>query len=103
MSESWQAKLRRLGIQKGTRKLKPATKPPRDLPPPPAQMDDGQEPISLTEMIPAGRVEPSAEDGCFVVDRVYPMSHMHGDLPLESLLGLSAESLTIISSTCFRW
>ncbi len=94
MSESWQAKLRRLGIQKGTRKLKPASKPPRELPPP-AQMADEQEPISLTEMIPAGRVAPSAEDGCFVVDRVYPMSHMHGDLPLESLLGLSAEAAAI--------
>jgi uncharacterized protein len=85
MTETWQEKLRRLGVVKGARNLKP-THPPRPISHPPSAI-----PLSLTTqpLMPGGRLEETAVGPCFVVDKVYPLHYRHGTAPLAALLDRS--------------
>ena len=95
MDDEARRRLKRLGVVKGARNLKtPARRvqiPGRDRltqPVAPDQVppDDGPPP-PLEQLLP-GAAEVSNERGsCLVWDRVYPIAHVHGGLPLQALLG----------------
>lgn len=87
-------RLRRLGVVKGARYLKPA--PPRrenisrisvsETNVNPAA--DEQENHSLERLLPGGRVVETAFGSCFVLDHVYPISYQHGNDRLADLCDL---------------
>ena len=86
-----QAKLRRLGVVKGTRQLKPA--PPvdpallRPFTPPtpkPEPHDDDIQPLET--LLPGGQLVATAEGDCFVLDNVYHLEYQHGTDRLADLL-----------------
>jgi uncharacterized protein YprB with RNaseH-like and TPR domain len=95
-----QAKLRRLGVVKGARDLKPARElkpaPPVDEPllrpfsphqPLHSLDDDDIQP--LEKLLPGGQLVETAEGSCFVLDHVYALEHQHGDDHLADLLRFS--------------
>jgi uncharacterized protein len=83
MSESLQDRLRRLGVVKGARHLKPvAPRPPTPAPPP----DEPDEPVPLERLLAGGQVEATAVGACYVLDKVYPLAYRHGREPLVALL-----------------
>ncbi len=94
MSDDFQTRLRRLGVTRGARQLKPASPIEKPLPEP------GQEPghsggrpyppaeelRGIDQVMPAGRLEENEAGAFFVVDRVYPLIHRHGSRRLDELL-----------------
>ncbi len=98
MDESLQERLRRLGVQKGTRHLRippvlPVT-PPAPTPQAsgitfrPAQGLDGEDVLPLTQLLPGSQVVETAVGSCLVVDRVYPPGYQHGANRLAEALAL---------------
>lgn len=93
MNEDWQEKLRRLGVAKGVRHLKPAppVAPPSERPlPSPAEPSflehaSFDDPQPLHVLLPGGRLESTAEGECFIVDKVYPLTYRHGADTLADL------------------
>lgn len=93
MDENWQDKLRRLGVVKGTRNLKPA--PP---------VESGQFSVdsdqtvfssdhssratdhSLDVLLPGLELVEANDSACYVLDKVYPLSYRHGPDQLADLL-----------------
>ena len=76
--------LRRLGVNKGARHIRPAS-PPR--PSDEAALHRGA-PQPLETLLPGGRLEMCAEGACFILDHVYPVHHHHGPDTLAGLLAL---------------
>ena len=100
MGEDYLNKLRRLGVTKGARDLKPAQpKTADDVRRPYSESASGN--LSDTEddrpelglLLPGGQVVQNEMGGCFVLDHVYPASFRHGSHELGDLVGLSAESI----------
>jgi len=93
MGEDKLKRLRRLGVVKGARHLKPALprsqekldqyfdRPEYDSP----EENPGQENLSLAVLFPEGQVIETDYGSCFVLDQVYPLTHRHGE---DSLAGL---------------
>lgn len=102
-SDTLQAQLRRLGVFKGVRHLKPASSPRRE--PPPVQPlptpdlpsfglePDDVRPLEL--LLPGGRLEETAEGACFILDKVYAVVAHHGAGRLDELLGLSPTAAAV--------
>jgi uncharacterized protein len=88
MTEAWQEKLRRLGVVKGARSLKPTrpVQPAQDRSPRPIPQSP---PANPQPVMPGGRLEETAVGPCFVVDKVYPLHHRHGTKLLAALLDRS--------------
>lgn len=95
MDENWQTRLRRLGVVKGTRHLPPP--PVKGTPPPPTPADltfrppelgEPDDPPPLPLLLPGGRVQETAVGGCFLVDRLYPLTYRHGADQLGDLVQL---------------
>ena len=82
MTDEIAALLRRLGVQKGARHLRPA-------PPPPPARPSGPPPLDM--LLPGGRLIEAAAGACFVVERVYPAHHRHGHDALADLLALAPD------------
>lgn len=96
MREEVRRRLRRLGVVKGARQLKPLQKTgvadPDRRPDVAAAytaaiFDD--EPQPLARLLPGGRIEETANGACFVVDKVYPLAHRHGSYRLADLCALT--------------
>ena len=85
MSEELLDRLRRLGVTRGTRALKPAA--PRAW----SNRYLEEASLALEQQFPGGHVEENALGAYFVVDAVYPQEHRHGPSALSSLLTLSPE------------
>jgi uncharacterized protein YprB with RNaseH-like and TPR domain len=88
MNQEAMARLRRLGVVKGTRHLKPVSHSSTAGPSvfaPPRVPDDG-EPQPLPALLPGLALAETPEGACFVLDHVYPLNHRHGDDHLDSLL-----------------
>jgi uncharacterized protein YprB with RNaseH-like and TPR domain len=85
MSQDLFDRLRRLGLTKGTRDLKPIKKPKsnRDLYRPRKYNQIGAPP--LKSFFPNGRLEESSSGACFIVDNVYPIKYTHGRSQLFDL------------------
>jgi uncharacterized protein YprB with RNaseH-like and TPR domain len=84
MNNEVAARLRRLGVFKGTGHIRPASLPvPAETP---AVRRDN--PSSLEMLLPGGHLIQSDDGACFVVDRVYPTDHRHGPDVLADLLAL---------------
>ena len=100
-SDTLQAQLRRLGVVKGVRHLKDARRPaPPSVRPSPtsdlARFDTALNEIqSLELLLPGGRLEETAEGGCFILDRVYPVTTGHGAGQLDELLDLSPAAAAV--------
>lgn len=90
MSDDFLGRLRRLGVMKGTRHLKPAA-PQRPVP----AQTDFPNPQTLQQLFPGGRVEETAVGGCFVLDKVYSSSYQHGADRLQDLLTHSAQPAAV--------
>jgi uncharacterized protein YprB with RNaseH-like and TPR domain len=94
-----QKDLRRLGVVKGARNLKPA--PPIDprssQPAPPpilpvyADRDDGFAP--LDRLLPEGYWQQTAVGQCFIYDQIYTLDYRHGDGSLRELLAYQPDQL----------
>ncbi len=88
MNEQWEAKLRRLGVVKGTRHLKPAPPLPAFPVEPlfPNEVAVPSEPQPLTTLLPGLRPEENDEGACLIIDHVYPLTHEHGGHRVGDLL-----------------
>jgi len=101
MDENFQAKLRRLGVTKGTRHLKSVPpKPPAARPSPPTDFyEEGFDPPQPVEqLLPGIRREETAEGACYVLDKVYPLSYRHGQDILGDLLDLSPADTAVFTN-----
>lgn len=87
MSDDLSRKLRRLGVSKGARRLKPAppVKPEKAEPNGPQEEEDGfhaaDDPtttLTFEEIFPGGQSLETAAGSCFVIDHVLPLTHEHG-------------------------
>lgn len=90
MNQSLEARLRQLGVVKGTKNLKPASPPPK--PPSPIsflQETAHDEPQPLEQLLPGGQVVETAESACFTFDKIYPLHTPHGQDTFQHLLPLS--------------
>lgn len=98
MGEDIQRRLRRLGVVKGARTLKPAASRPRPASVwpfagrafEPDKASDGDEPAALDALLPGGYLAENHLGACYVVERVYPLTHPHGEARLEQLGPISA-------------
>ncbi|NKQ35261.1 MAG: hypothetical protein HF973_06530 [Chloroflexi bacterium] len=106
--QAWQAKLRRLGVVKGARHLKPELlpspahrSPPTDYRPPitdhRSPTTDYRSPITDTpqpieKLLPGMRLEETAEGACYILDKVYPLAYRHGADRLADLLAFGADT-----------
>ena len=86
MSQDMFDRLRRLGLTKGTRNLKPAQKLTSARAADRRRDHDLSGDTSLQKLFPAGRLEDSADGACFVVENVYPAGYLHGHSHLSALL-----------------
>ena len=114
MDDKLSAKLRRLGVSKGTRDLKPAPKPKPALKSALySDLNSGQRPLSsptsslfeegfdppqsIEQLLPGIRREETAEGACYVLDKVYPLSYQHGQDVLQDLLALSPAPASVFT------
>lgn len=107
MNQDLQDRLRRLGVVKGTRTLKPARQAEPDQPrpkepetpavqePEPAYETTADELPALETLLPGGRLVETEMGACFVMDKVYPANHIHGDDLLSNLLSLPLETAAV--------
>ena len=84
MNDEMSALLRRLGVTKGTRDIRPAaaTLAGERMP----GGDASEPPPPLEHLFPGGRLTTAGDGACFVVDRVYPLHYRHGEDNLADLL-----------------
>ncbi len=103
MNKDLQDRLRRLGVVKGPRNLKPAPPPRKPETPvyretePESEYEtaaDGEIP-ALETLLPGGRLVETELGTCFVLDKVYPANHKHGDDNLADLLSMSLETAAL--------
>jgi uncharacterized protein YprB with RNaseH-like and TPR domain len=108
MDDKTRLRLRRLGVVKGARNLEsPALKGDaaavdRPLPRPSVARDlePAGQLLPLTTLIPGMELVETDVGVCAVVDKMYPLSYLHGDSRLESLLHQSlASSVTFFPET----
>lgn len=85
MNDELASRLRRLGVHKGTRQLRPATAPRRE------PLPIANRPLPLDVLLPGGRLVEVADGACFIVERVYPAHHRHGRDVLADLLALAPD------------
>lgn len=97
MNDELATRLRKMGVMKGVRHLRPAPSLERATRPMssglnggfafPQSMGGGDAgSVALEHLLPGGRVEETAAGAYFVVDRVYPLSYQHGQDRLSDLL-----------------
>ncbi len=103
MDEDLLDRLRRLGVVKGARQLRPAPpvqaeRQPR-LSPSPAYGSEGD----LFQLLPGGNLQKTAEGECFVLDHVYSLDSRHGDRQLGELLACRpAEAVPYLGDERFQ-
>ncbi len=86
MSDELFERLRRLGLTRGARDLKPATVPARTAEHSQYYRSTASGETTLARLIPGGRIEETPIGSCLVVDHVYPLHYKHGRELLSSLL-----------------
>lgn len=90
MNQESLARLRRLGVIKGARQLKPTTRKPaseaeiasRQA----AFVHEDNDPQPLERLLPGLQVVETVEGACAVLDHVYPLAQQHGAHRLADLL-----------------
>lgn len=88
MNDELRSRLRRLGVTRGARNLRPA--PPVTSPGERAlgaELLSGR-PVAADALMPGSTVLTNEAGGCLVVDRVYSLEHEHGQSLLSDLLAL---------------
>ncbi len=104
MGEDYLNRLRRLGVTKGARNLKPAQPNTADVTRQPYS-ESGSAKISATEddrpelrlLLPGGKLVQNEMGSCFVLDHVYPVSFRDGSHELGELIGLPADAIAELS------
>lgn len=86
MGEDLQSRLRRLGVLKGARQIKPAADRHPLFPAAESQRSESDDPPPLTQLLPGGYLAQGDDGACYVVDRVYPLQYWHGRDRLGDLL-----------------
>ena len=91
MNQEVLSRLRRLGVVKGARNLKPdrrlpvaRTRPKVRRPTLPADED----PQPLAALLPGLSLAEAPDGACYVLDKVYPLTYAHGNARLQDLLAL---------------
>jgi uncharacterized protein YprB with RNaseH-like and TPR domain len=99
MGDDLESLLRRLGVVKGTRNLKPAPDRGRSpaslrfsLPTAAEEVGSAADPQPIELLLPGSQLVETEVGHCLVLDHVYPLSHIHGDLPLAALPALPVET-----------
>lgn len=96
-------KLRRLGVVKGARDLKPAPPPDASLlkpirtPEPESSARQRPSFVPIETVVPGLHVQETAVGACMIVDKVYPLSHYHGADRLQDLFSLDAAATAVIT------
>ncbi len=97
MSEDYLKRLRRLGVTKGARDLKPVQPKTADVPDgllaesESAAISKGEDDrLALELLLPGGQIVQNEMGSCFVLEQVYPASFRHGKYKLGNLLGQPA-------------
>ncbi|MFQ5420971.1 MAG: ribonuclease H-like domain-containing protein [Anaerolineae bacterium] len=97
MDEETRRKLRGLGVVKGTRHLKPAPPVARKRGAVSGERPAGQPPAPnpqpLEKLLPGLERMTTAVGDCFVLDKVYPLTHQHGADGLADLLAFAPGEL----------
>lgn len=86
MNDEVSSLLRRLGVTKGARHIKSPSTSVSDAYP--SRDDESGSPPPLETLFPGGRLVEATDGACFVVDRVYPLHHRHGQDVLADLLAV---------------
>ena len=89
MRDDVKARLRRLGVSQGARHLNPVPKSHQ-------QSFAPQEPVEaqpLEALLPGCQVVSTDQGECLVLDRVYPLTHVHGAVPLQASVRRSLRRL----------
>lgn len=76
-------RLRRLGLVKGARQLRPADDGAKRSSVMPAATSQS---FTLEKLLPGGFVAETGDGACFVLDHVYPLNYRHGSDTLADLL-----------------
>ncbi|MFZ0545270.1 MAG: ribonuclease H-like domain-containing protein [Candidatus Promineifilaceae bacterium] len=104
MNKDLHDRLRRLGVVKGARTLKPAPPRPQEevvqtFGEPEADDESAEyEILPLERLLPGGRLVETEMGACFVLDKVYPADYRHGDDRLSDLLSLSLETAALFAN-----
>jgi uncharacterized protein len=91
MNQEAMARLRRLGVVKGTRHLRPVDRSSRSESITPASsrrrdaVPEG-DPQPLPALLPGLELAETPEGACYILDQVYPLHYRHGSDSLDSLL-----------------
>lgn len=95
------AKLKRLGVVKGARNLKPAPPPDKSLlqpiQPSPATRQETDDVLSLAVLLPGSYTLETAVGSCLILDKVYPLPYRHGRYPLAGLLQFQAADTAVMT------
>ena len=98
MKQDLQDRLRKLGVNRGARSLRPATGSQDSE----SKIQSNKFPerrgdvtIALEKMFPGGRLEYTVDGPCFIVDKVYPLTYQHGRHRLGDLLEQSTDVATV--------
>lgn len=108
MGDDLQERLRRLGVVKGARQIRPAPKPVNEPLEQPTGQDGFLDPGGsyqagafrdefepLEKLLPGGRLVETPYGVCFVLDHVYPLSYRHGAYFLADIHDVPAEAAAI--------
>jgi hypothetical protein len=104
MNDDLKDRLRRLGVVKGMRNLKPAPPvgrpiaapdPVPDMQDQPAITSDQAETVLIESLFPGGYLEETSVGECFVLDKVYPLAYYHGPDQLSDLLQMSTTAAAV--------
>ena len=88
MSDELQQRLRRLGVVKGARNLKPPPMRTAASPDPGIMAPSGGEMPTLKSLLPGSQLLQTEFGGCLVLDHVYPLAYEHGPVRLDALIHL---------------
>lgn len=86
MNDELMSRLRRLGVVRGARHLRPAPPPPSRDGVDSFSIQDDRPPMPLQVLLSGGYVAETPQGACFVLDHVYPANFRHGSDRLSDLL-----------------
>ena len=95
MNQELLARLRRLGVAKGARHMHADRPPQARAADRSAENEDTGDPRPIEALLPALRLEQTAEGACYVLDNVYPHDHRHGAGRLATLLQMTPEPAAV--------
>lgn len=95
------SKLKRLGVVKGARNLKPAPPPDpallKPIRPSTPSAFSNDEIMPLDTLLPGSYLAETAVGNCLILDKVYPLSYEHGRYPLQALFNFGLADTAVMT------